>query len=84
MEVLDGDTVAVMSASGRKAKRDIVQFVPFSKVMGMGKHAGAHLAREVLAEIPTQFVGYMKSKDIAPKPPITTVTTLPPDPSLLN
>lgn len=82
MELLDGDTVAVTASSGRKASRDIVQFVPFSKVMGM-KNAGALLAREVLAEVPTQFIGYMKSRGIAPKPPITTVTTLPPDPSLL-
>ncbi|CAH1388810.1 unnamed protein product [Nezara viridula] len=82
MEVLDGDTVALTSG-GIRASRDIVQFVPFSKVMG-SPNAGALLAREVLAEIPTQFVSFMKSRNIAPKPPITSVTTLPPDPSMYN
>ena len=82
MEELDGDTVALTSG-GVRASRDIVQFVPFSKVMGT-PNPGPLLAREVLAEVPTQFVSYMKSRNIPPKPPITTVTTLPPDPSMYN
>lgn len=83
METLDADTVA-LSAGGRRAVRDIVQFVPFNKFMHMGdpQTAGLRLAREVLAEIPQQFIGYMKANNIAPKPPQENVIMLPPDPAL--
>lgn len=64
-----------------------VQFVPMREFMG---RAGANpatiqaiLAKEVLEEIPDQFLSYMKSRNIKPKPPlqrqltISSVTSLP-------
>ncbi|KAL1130705.1 hypothetical protein AAG570_011946 [Ranatra chinensis] len=82
MEKLDGDTVA-LSAGGRRATRDIVQFVPYDRCIHTGT-AGIHpteiLAREVLAEIPYQFIEYMKMHGIVPKPPNTSSPFyLPPD-----
>lgn len=83
MEVLDADTVP-LKAGGVRASRDIVQFVPFNKFVTMGDPCMARirLAREVLAEIPTQFIGYMKANNIAPRPPQENVAVLPPDPML--
>lgn len=72
MEQLDGDTVA-LTAGGEKAFRDIVQFVPFSKFSGSTLPQGELLAREVLAEIPTQLLSFMKSMSILPKPKQSTV-----------
>ncbi|BES98349.1 Copine [Nesidiocoris tenuis] len=80
MEQLDGDTVA-LSSGGKRADRDIVQFVPFSKFLNAypGQNVQHLLAKEVLAEIPFQFTSFMKSKGIAPKPPQIDSTKLPPD-----
>ena len=85
MEALDGDTVA-LHAGGRRAARDIVQFVPFNKFLsGDPSTARLRLAREVLAEVPTQFLGYMKAKKIQPKPPQTNVQiVIPPDPEAIR
>ncbi|KAJ1521162.1 hypothetical protein ONE63_002857 [Megalurothrips usitatus] len=85
METLDADTVALQSGKQRAA-RDIVQFVPFNKFTSSGdpQTARLRLAREVLAEIPTQFLGFMKSHSISP-PPLTNKgeVLLPPDPEAL-
>ncbi|XP_069668660.1 copine-8-like [Periplaneta americana] len=85
MEVLDADTVS-LNSGGMRAARDIVQFVPFNKFTTMGDPhmARIRLAREVLAEIPTQFIGYMKTNKVAPKPPQKNVCILPPDPELIQ
>ena len=87
MEELDGDTVRVTDQRGRVASRDIVQFVPMRNFLGIGgpnsQGAGVYLAKEVLAEIPDQFVGFMKSRKIIPKNPhhsLQTQASLPPDP----
>jgi len=87
MEELDGDTVRVTDQRGRVASRDIVQFVPMRNFLGLGgpnsQGAGVYLAKEVLAEIPEQFVGFMKSRKIIPKNPhhtLETQSSLPPDP----
>lgn len=64
MEELDADTVPLMSG-GRRALRDIVQFVEFNRFRGHS--AKQDLAREVLAEVPDQLVGYMKSCNITPQ-----------------
>jgi hypothetical protein len=72
MEELDGDTVRLTSPVGKVAARDIVQFVPFTQFVSAGmdsQMSRLHLAREVLAEVPDQFVGFMKSRGIRPKPP---------------
>eukprot|EP00611_Tribonema_gayanum_P025403 TRINITY_DN5766_c0_g1_i4.p1 TRINITY_DN5766_c0_g1~~TRINITY_DN5766_c0_g1_i4.p1 ORF type:complete len:268 (-),score=83.72 TRINITY_DN5766_c0_g1_i4:361-1164(-) len=65
MEVLDGDDAALVSSSGVRAQRDIVQFVPMRQVASKGEHA---IAKEVLAEIPDQVVAYMKRQNIPPGP----------------
>ncbi|KAL1110298.1 hypothetical protein AAG570_008375 [Ranatra chinensis] len=84
MECLDADTVALCS-DGVKATRDIVQFVPFNKyTTGNPGTANLRLAREVLAEIPTQLVSYMKLHNIIPKPPSDSVVQLPPDPESIT
>lgn len=63
MEELDGDTVR-LSSRGRVAARDIVQFVELNRFQGQSSKV--ELAKEVLAEIPDQLVGYMKSANITP------------------
>lgn len=73
MNILDGDDVR-LSARGRYAERDIVQFVPFREFIG-GLYGNdltrsqAMLAKEVLAEIPDQFLSYMRKNGVRPKPP---------------
>jgi len=49
-----------------------VQFVPFRDFIKHGSdltHSQAMLAKEVLTEIPDQFVSYMKSKGVEPSVP---------------
>jgi hypothetical protein len=75
MEELDGDDEGefgrLRSPRGKYAERDIVQFVPFSKFV-QGHSASdvrisqARLAKEVLEEIPDQFLSYMKRNGIKP------------------
>ena len=82
MEELDGDTVRLTAPDGRVAQRDIVQFVPFRNFMSQGldsQMSRLHLAREVLAEVPDQFVSYMKTNRILPKA-AAGGHQLPPDP----
>lgn len=83
MEELDGDEVRV-SYNGRAAERDIVQFVPMRNMVG-GDPATVRtrLAREVLAEVPAQFLGFMRANRIVPKPAKQVATVLPPDPALI-
>ena len=85
MEDLDGDNAILTAPSGRKAQRDIVQFVPFSQFLSANVNPSMgrlHLAREVLREVPDQFVSFIKSRNINPKPPRYDLTRLPPDPTL--
>ena len=85
MEELDSDATLLTAPSGRRAQRDIVQFVPFNQFLQAGFQPSVgrlHLAREVLREIPDQFIGFMKSRGIAPKPPLYNLGNLPPDPEL--
>uniref|UniRef100_A0A8C6WJA2 Copine Vb n=1 Tax=Neogobius melanostomus TaxID=47308 RepID=A0A8C6WJA2_9GOBI len=63
--------VLLVSSRGKLAERDIVQFVPFRDYMDRtGNHvlSMARLAKDVLAEIPDQFISYMKSRGIKPNP----------------
>lgn len=67
MNELDADTIPLVF-NGIQAQRDIVQFVPFrnfQRLHNVGA-AKAYLAKEVLAEIPDQVVGYMKSRNVKP------------------
>jgi hypothetical protein len=85
MEFLDADRRG-LSAGGITAVRDIVQFVPFNKFLSSGdlRTANLRLAREVLAEVPKQFISYMKINKIAPKPAQQNAFILPPDPELMQ
>ncbi|XP_062857934.1 copine-8 [Trichomycterus rosablanca] len=68
MVELDGDEVRI-SSRGRFAERDIVQFVPFRDYINpRGNHilSMARLAKDVLAEIPDQFLHYMRTRGIKP------------------
>jgi hypothetical protein len=62
-----------------------VQFVPFNRFTSeRNPHmAKVRLAQEVLAEIPNQFISYMKANNIVPRPPQENVSILPPDPNLI-
>ena len=62
MDVLDADDEPLFDQSGRKADRDLVQFVPFKKY----SYNGQLLAQEVLEEIPRQVVEYYQHKGINP------------------
>ncbi|XP_062921565.1 copine-5-like isoform X3 [Mobula hypostoma] len=70
MVELDGDDIRI-SSRGKLAERDIVQFVPFRDYIDRtGNHvlSMARLAKDVLAEIPDQFISYMKTRGIKPNP----------------
>lgn len=69
MKILDSDH-QILSANGKYAKRDIVQFVQLRKFLPPHRElsdedleiAKAKLAKEVLFEVPGQLTSYMKSK----------------------
>jgi len=65
MDILDADDKK-LKYGDRVAKRDIVQFVPYRQF----RNDPILLAREVLEEVPTQLIGYFKSRSIRPNPPI--------------
>ncbi|XP_075030578.1 copine-5 isoform X3 [Calonectris borealis] len=70
MVELDGDDIRI-SSRGKVAERDIVQFVPFRDYVDAGGSpvlSMARLAKDVLAEIPDQFISYMKAQGIKPQP----------------
>lgn len=63
MEILDADKGdRLESSSGRVASRDIVQFVPFRDVQS----GEISVVQALLAELPTQFLAYMRSRNIQP------------------
>ncbi|KAH1235520.1 Protein BONZAI 1 [Glycine max] len=63
MEILDADKgERLESSSGRVASRDIVQFVPFRDVQS----GEISVVQALLAELPTQFLSYMRSRNILP------------------
>ncbi|KAH9617556.1 hypothetical protein KSS87_013852 [Heliosperma pusillum] len=63
MEFLDADKgERLESTTGRVASRDIVQFVPFRDVHG----GEISIAQTLLAELPTQFLTYMRTRGIQP------------------
>lgn len=64
MEELDSDDALLRDNRGRSAVRDIVQFVPFRNFHGNS----ALLAKEVLAEVPCQLTGFMKTRGVEPIP----------------
>ena len=62
MDILDADENPLYDRRGRKADRDLVQFVPFNKY----KLDPPKLAEQVLEEIPRQVVEYYQHKGIKP------------------
>ena len=56
MEVLDSDRQRLGSPATGYAERDIVQFVSFRSF----GHDGNALAAQLLAELPGQFLSYMR------------------------
>ena len=64
MVTLDGDDGLIDSA-GRRAKRDLVQFVAFNEFKGNPQK----LAEKVLEELPSQLCEYMRFMNIQPEPP---------------
>mmetsp|Transcript_3269 Transcript_3269/g.4610 ORF Transcript_3269/g.4610 Transcript_3269/m.4610 type:complete len:592 (+) Transcript_3269:72-1847(+) len=67
MEELDGDQKRLKSMSGKEAPRDIVQFVELSKYQSQNGSCNQHeLAKELLAEVPFQFLSYMSAAGISP------------------
>ena len=71
MDVLDADDDPLYDNNGRKADRDLVQFVPFKDF----KNDGQKLAEQVLEEVPRQIVEYYQHKKIAPGEPIVQIQT---------
>ena len=63
MDLLDCDDKKLTDYQGRKAQRDIVQFVPFKK-FGLD---GRRLAAETLAELPGQILEFYRLKKIYPR-----------------
>ncbi|XP_010546102.1 PREDICTED: protein BONZAI 2-like [Tarenaya hassleriana] len=64
MEILDADKgERLESSSGRVASRDIVQFVALRDVQYGGE---ASVVQSLLAELPTQFLTYMRTRKITP------------------
>ena len=63
MEILDGDDVPLISSTGKKRMRDLVQFVPFSKF----ENDENKLSMEVLEEIPRQIVDYYTLNNYNPE-----------------
>ena len=62
MELLDADDNPLISSTGERCCRDLVQFVPFNKF----EHNAERLAEVVLEEIPTQIVQYYAMNNIYP------------------
>ena len=69
MDVLDADEEPLVDSKGRKADRDLVQFVPYKKFQNNGQK----LAEEVLEEIPRQIVEFYQHKKISPGDPVINI-----------
>nr|XP_002732563.1 PREDICTED: copine-8-like [Saccoglossus kowalevskii] len=69
MEELDGDNVRVTGSDGTAAVRDIVQFVCFRDFLDANNDvkSKSRLAREVLEEIPDQFLDWMTMHEVKPR-----------------
>ena len=62
MKILDADENCLVNSEGKKAARDLVQFVPFLKYESNPEQ----MANEVLAEIPRQIIEYYELKNLDP------------------
>ena len=69
MNLLDADDEPLKDKNGRKADRDLVQFVPFKKF----SYNGELLAQNVLEEIPRQVIEYYQHQKMPPREPIFNI-----------
>lgn len=69
MDILDADDDPLYDSFGKKASRDLVQFVPFNKF----RNNGEKLAEEVLEEVPRQVIEYYKMRNMPPGDPIVKI-----------
>ena len=69
MNILDADIKPLIDNNGRKADRDLVQFVPFNQY----ENDGQKLAEKVLEEVPRQIVEFYQHKKIGPGEPIMNI-----------
>lgn len=69
MDILDADDNPLYDGDGRKADRDLVQFVPFHKF----ENDGDRLAQEVLEEVPRQVVEYFQHNHIPAGEPVLNI-----------
>ena len=69
MNVLDADDDPLYDDNGRKADRDLVQFVPYKDF----RNDGQKLAEQVLEEVPRQIVEYYQQQKIAPGEPVVQI-----------
>lgn len=79
MDELDGDD-GRLRLDGEYAERDIVQFVPLNRFLvetGSFVKSQVDLAKAVLAEIPDQMTGYMRSRGFKPQPSAVVMPTAP-------
>lgn len=60
MDVLDADKKSLIDSKGTKAARDNVQFVRFSQ----HRNDGVALATELLAELPGQFLAWVRTNNV--------------------
>uniref|UniRef100_A0A8R7P510 Protein BONZAI 3 n=1 Tax=Triticum urartu TaxID=4572 RepID=A0A8R7P510_TRIUA len=82
MRILDADFgKRLESSTGRVATRDIVQFVPMREVQAGGQ---VTVVQSLLEELPGQFLEYMRTRDIKPRPPqhASAPPAYPPPPQL--
>mmetsp|Transcript_33123 Transcript_33123/g.78958 ORF Transcript_33123/g.78958 Transcript_33123/m.78958 type:complete len:592 (+) Transcript_33123:74-1849(+) len=79
MQFLDADRTALVDGEGRKALRDIVQFVPFRECKG----DASLLSSQVLRELPAQLLQYQALKNHKPQSwkESTSYLELPEDPA---
>ncbi|RLN21234.1 hypothetical protein BBI17_004161 [Phytophthora kernoviae] len=71
MNALDADGKVLIDSRRQRAARDIVQFVPFNQF----RRNPARLAKETLAEVPTQLLEYFNMKGIQPRTPVQRAGT---------
>ena len=69
MDFLDADDTRLVDRNGRKADRDLVQFVPFKKF----SYNGELLAKQVLEEIPKQVIEYYQHQNMPPREAIYNI-----------
>ena len=69
MDFLDADDAPLVDRNGRKADRDLVQFVPFNKF----SYNGELLAKQVLEEIPKQVIEYYQHQNMPPREAIYNI-----------